>query len=232
MPREKIVRFSEREFHEYSEEGRNLLGKYRKIALEILLLLEKNNLNAFVHGSVARGDVTVTSDIDIHIPSVFPSYKLEIIDDFKINERRIVMGTPNSTVKGLVKLSDLVTISFPLTAPTERETEFFRFSGKVTANDLQESKRVPGVSKKLLLIEPDENGYWFSSVVNSIERVVSTLSISQRIVEERLRVLYRRDRIGRTGILIDNILSPNESFEQKLKQLADRSPIVRRKYKN
>ncbi|MHA1974235.1 MAG: nucleotidyltransferase domain-containing protein [Candidatus Hodarchaeales archaeon] len=232
MPREKVIRFLEREFHEYSRQEEQLLRAYRKKALKILLLLEKHSLNAFVHGSVARGDVKTTSDIDIHIPMVFPSYKLEILKDLKIGERRIIMGTPNSTIKGLIEVSDLITISFPLTLPTEREFEFFRFSGKVTSVDLRENKRVPGVSKKLLLIEPDENGYWVSSVTNSVQRVVSALGISQRIVEERLRVLSRRDQIGRTGILINQILNPDESFEQKLKLLADRNPIVRRKYKN
>ena len=79
-----------------------------------------------------------------------------------------------------------------------------------------------------MLIEPEEEGYWFSSVNTNKKRTIQVLSLSQRMIDERIRVLSRRDKIGRTGLFLDHSLAPNENFEQALKGLADRNVIVRR----
>lgn len=230
MPRVKVERFSGREYHQYSSDELFKLFKIREKTQIILDLLYKNQIYAFVHGSVARGDISETSDIDIHIPSLIPSFRLEILEELLIKDRRIIMGTPNSIIKGLLILKENISISFPLINPDERDVEFYKFSGLLTNEELKNNQRVIGVSKKLLLIEPDANGYWQSSILGNIAEVVNKLSISQRIVEERIRVLSRRDQIGRTGMLINYSLTSDENFEQACKALIDKNPIVRRRY--
>jgi len=230
MPRVKVERFSGREYHQYSSDELLKLSEIREKAQRILDLFYKNQIYAFVHGSVARGDITASSDIDIHIPSIIPSFRLEILEELLIKDRRIIMGTPNSIIKGLLILDEDISITFPLINPDERDIEFYKFSGLLTNVELKNNQRVIGVSKKLLLIEPDVDGYWQSSIIGNIPDVMNKLSISQRIVEERIRVLSRRDQIGRTGVLINYSLTSDENFEQACKTLADKNPIVRRRY--
>jgi len=54
-------------------------------------------------------------------------------------------------------------------------------------------------------------------------------SISVETVLDRVRVLTRRDKIGRTGLFIERELLPDETFESVLKKLADKKPEVRRR---
>ncbi len=231
MPREKVVRYIGREYHSYSDDERELLTKFRTKTIKMLEILEDAGIKAFVHGSVARGDVSSESDIDIHIPVQIPSFQLDIIENFEFANRRILMGTPNSTIRGVLSIHDDITISFPLSTPNEREDEFYIFSGLLHLEDLIFNRRIAGVTKQLLLIEPDGEGYWVSSIIENKRKAIQVLSLSQRIIDERIRVLTRRDKIGRTGLLIDHSLNPDENFEHALKLIADRNTIVRRMLK-
>lgn len=47
-------------------------------------------------------------------------------------------------------------------------------------------------------------------------------------MEERIRVLTRRDRIGRTGIFYKEELRDDETFEGKLRERASADPSLRR----
>ncbi|MCK4848259.1 MAG: nucleotidyltransferase domain-containing protein [Candidatus Heimdallarchaeota archaeon] len=229
MPREKIIKDITRKFHNYNEEEHNSLYRLRDKAKSILLKLEEKGIKAFVHGSVARGDVTGTSDIDIFIPYNISSFRLDLIDIFANAERRIIMGTTNSNIKGLLTIPENISVSFPLTPPTEREVEFYKFSGSVYLKNIQANEYVPGVTKQLLLIEPANNGYWISSILNNKKRAMKCLKISQQMIDERIRVLTRRNKIGRTGKFLDHLLSPDENFEHTLHQLSSHNIIVRRK---
>jgi len=231
MPREKIERNIELEFHNYTDEEENIFLDLRERAKSILYLLEKNGIKAFVHGSLARGDIHQTSDIDIYIPIQIPSFRIDLMDEFVNADRHIIMGTPNSMIKGVLVKHERVSISFPLSSPKERESEFFKFSGLLHLDDLSHEKRVAGVNKKLFLIEPEEGGYWVSSVLENKRRAIEVLGLSQQIIDERIRVLERRDAIGRTGIFIDYLLLPDENFEQALKKITDKNALVRRKLK-
>ena len=55
------------------------------------------------------------------------------------------------------------------------------------------------------------------------------VGVGVRIVEERIRVLTRRERVGRTGIVFSRDLEEDEVFEEALKQVSDTNPIVRRR---
>ncbi|MHA2225741.1 MAG: nucleotidyltransferase domain-containing protein [Candidatus Hodarchaeales archaeon] len=229
MPRQKVVKYVERDFHKYTRREKEIFSKLRSNSTTILRTLENKEIKAFIHGSVARGDVDNASDIDIHIPIPIPSFELDLIDLFKFAERRILMGTPNSTIRGVLSIHDNISISFPLSSPNEREEEFFRFSGLLYLDDIISNRRTPGVNKKLLLIEPEGDGYWISSInQNNKRNLCRILSLSQRIIDERIRVLTKRDKIGRTGLLLDYSLSSDENFEQALNRIADRNIIVRR----
>ncbi|MFX0084917.1 MAG: nucleotidyltransferase domain-containing protein [Candidatus Hodarchaeota archaeon] len=228
FPREKVVRNIEQQYHDYTEEEKQILSELRERALEILHTLENNSIHAFVHGSIARGDISQTSDIDIYIPIKVPSYQIDLVDEFAKADRQIIMGTPNSVIKAVLTKHDGVSISFPLSQPKERESEFYKFSGLLYLEDLLQERRIAGVNKKLLLIEPEGEGYWKSSVHANRKRTIEILGLSQRIIDERIRVLERRDIIGRTGMFLDYNLHPNENFDQALKKISDRNVIVRR----
>jgi predicted nucleotidyltransferase len=68
-----------------------------------------------------------------------------------------------------------------------------------------------------------------SAVVGSEEVVANLLGVSLNTVLDRVRALFRRDEVGRTGVFIKKDVVPNETFEQALKQLADQNPAVRRR---
>ena len=95
MPREKIARNIGKDFHRHTEKEKQILTQLRKTSISYLQLLKENGLSAFIHGSVARGDVNQASDIDIHIPYLLPSFRIDVIDEFVSSERRIIMGNPN-----------------------------------------------------------------------------------------------------------------------------------------
>ena len=229
MPREKVIKDVTRKFHSYNEKELALLKSLRNKAKFLLSKLESRDIKAFVHGSVARGDVTKSSDIDIFIPYNISSFRLDLIDSFKNADRRIIMGTPNSNIKGLFTLTEKISVSFPLTPPTEREVDFYKFSGLAYLEDIQKNRYSLGVTKQLLLIEPTENGYWYSSVLNNKKRTINCLKISQQMVDERIRVLLRRDKVGRTGKFLDHHLTPDENFEKTLVQLSAQNVIIRKK---
>ena len=229
MPRVKVLKDIVRNFHGYTKKEYTVLHELRNKAKDLLIKLEEKGIKAFVHGSVARGDVTTTSDIDIFIPYNISSFRLDLLDILQNADRRIIMGTPNSNIKGLLTIQDKISISFPLTHLTEREVDFYKFSGRVFLEDILAGKYYPGVTKQLILIEPVKDGYWYSSILNNKKEAMDKLNISQQMVDERIRVLLRRDKIGRTGMFLDHHLSPDDNFEQTLDQLSSRNLIVRRK---
>ncbi|MEM4204547.1 MAG: hypothetical protein QXS54_10805, partial [Candidatus Methanomethylicaceae archaeon] len=48
------------------------------------------------------------------------------------------------------------------------------------------------------------------------------------LINERIRVLTRRDEIGRTGIYFKIELRDDENFEEKLRERAAKDPSLRR----
>ncbi|MHA1628204.1 MAG: nucleotidyltransferase domain-containing protein, partial [Candidatus Baldrarchaeia archaeon] len=88
---------------------------------------------------------------------------------------------------------------------------------------------VPGVDKRLILIEPTVKGHIESSIIGRESEVAKILGVSVDIIKERINVLLRRDKIGRTGVYLKRELSPHETFGEVLKKIADRDPIVRRR---
>ena len=55
--------------------------------------------------------------------------------------------------------------------------------------------------------------------------------VGQDIVDERIRVLNRRARVGTTGVYLDRILAPDEGFESVLEDIIAANSLVRRRIK-
>lgn len=211
----------------YDESHWKLLHSLREAASEAMEALKE--FSPLVYGSLARGDVHKDSDIDIVIPYVIPSCLLEIcLEQFNILERRLTQATPWCLIKGLIELPD-ATITFPMVEPTRLEREFYRFGGFLTLEDLFGDERVPGVDKRLVFIEPTENGHRELSVCGREHEIAKRLNVSIDIISERVKVLQKRDKVGRTGIFLNKTLLPDETFESALKNLASTNTQLRRR---
>ncbi|WP_202319970.1 nucleotidyltransferase domain-containing protein [Archaeoglobus neptunius] len=227
----RVATYGVRKLIEYSEERWKILKEKRERAKEIMDSLFSFGIESIVYGSVARGDVTEKSDVDIFIPHNIPSYKVEIaLDGFEVLEKRIIQATPNYAIKGEYVLSDNTTVSFPLVRMREREMDFYRFGGCIDYNGIVEDRRVAGVDKRLVLIIPNEKGHREVPLTDMHpSSVARMLDVSIDIVMERIRVLTRRREVGRTGIFLCETIALNECFESALKSIASRNPAVRRR---
>ena len=216
----------------YSEKRWRLLQALRKQAVEIMESLEKANLNCVVHGSIARGDVSATSDIDVFVTDPPSSFVIESTleqSGFAANRRVLVQATPSYAAKGYVEIDPKRVVSFPLMKLRSLERDFYRFSGEAALSLIRNGQRVIGVDKRLLLIEPTVRGHVETAIVGREETVAKMLKVSVQTVLDRVHALLRRDKVGRTGVFIERELNPDETFEMVLKQLADENPAVRRR---
>lgn len=203
------------------------LGFLRSNALETVRTIESMSVNPYVYGSVARGDISKSSDIDIIIPRQVSSYRLELALG-KILKRELVQATPSMVLKGHIHLPENTVVSFPLFKMRSREEEFYRWGGIVDRSGLERNLRVPGVDKRLILIEPNDFGHSEHGVIGHESATAKKLGVSNGIAQERVRVLSRRDSVGRTGVYLTRELNEDESFEEVAKKLQDSDPALRR----
>jgi len=216
----------------YSFAHWSLLKEYREKAVQMLVALESSHIQAIVHGSIARGDVTSKSDVDIFIPEPPSSFLVETALEkarLTFNSRYVVQATPNYAMKAHIEIDEKIAVSFPLMCMRKVEREFYKFGGETCLNSLQQDLRVAGVDKRLMLIEPSGKGHLESSIVGREEQTAKVLRVSVNTVLDRVRALIKRDEVGRTGVFIKKELSVDDTFELVLKKLADANPAVRRR---
>lgn len=228
----KPITYAERIEITYNKARWSLLHKLRKQATELMSALSHFNIVSIVHGSIARGDVSATSDIDVFIPSPPPSYIIETALDnagFKPSKRLVVQATPFYAIKGHIEIDGQRLVSFPMVKFKPKEMDFYKFGGCAGHEQLKSNVRVPGVDKRLMLIEPTPKGHEESSVIGKEEFIAKVLGISVDIVRERVRTLLRRDKVGRTGVFIKRELSPSENFEEALRKLSREIPTIRKR---
>jgi len=228
----KPITYAERIEVTYSKARWSLFYHLRNQAAELMSTLLRFNIDSIVHGSIARGDVSAASDIDVFIPNPPPSYLIEIALDsagLKPSKRLIVQATPSYAIKGHIEIDDQRLVSFPMVKFKPREMDFYKFGGCVNYEQLRSKVRVPGVDKRLMLIEPTPKGHEESSIVGREEFVAKSLGIDVGIVRERVRTLLRRDKVGRTGVFIKRELLPGENFEEALRKLSREIPIIRKR---
>jgi predicted nucleotidyltransferase len=233
MPRKKTVRrdTGSQEIVYTTEQWENL-STLRERAVAIMTVLESTGIEPISHGSICRGDVSEHSDVDIYLPSILPSFTVEFAltqAGFQIIHRELVHATPFHAIKAHIYLPKNSVITFPLTSPTPIELEFYRFGGSLSKKAIQEDERVPGVDKRLILIEPTKTGHIESPVIGNEIIVAKKVGVNLKIVEERVKILMRRDEVGRTGVYLKRQLAPEDTFESLLKQICDRDPVVRRR---
>ena len=231
MKENKILRDHYQKIH-YSEDHWNLLRKKRKDAKELLQLFSNTGLKPYLFGSIARGDVHEDSDIDLIITDNIPSYQIEIIlqnKGYSHYFREIMMATPTDTLKLYIYLSELESITIPLSKFNRKSLEFYAFGGKILINQLNNEVRVPGVDKRLVFIKPTEYGHEEFSIIGNEHIVAKQLDVSIDILNERKKVLLKRESFGRTGVFLKRELTIQESVEEVLKELANRKSIIRKK---
>ena len=229
--KEKIIRVKDPEKVLYPKEQFHLLENMRRRAHEIINIF---NLPAVLYGSTARGDVHTESDVDIVFISPVETYMLEMpLEKKSINilQRELIQANPNSVPKAHFHLEDNTTLTVPLFKPSLKEEEFYKFGGSVGVDEIKEGVRVCGVTKKLLFIDPTKEGHVEFSIIGREVEVSKKLGLSLDTVKERIRVLSRRDKIGRTGVYLNEQIDADSSFEATWKYLADRDPVLRRHWK-
>jgi predicted nucleotidyltransferase len=218
----------------YDKRHWKLLKELRSKAVELMETLDSCHLRSIVHGSIARGDVSETSDIDVFLPDPPSSFVIETVlerSGLRVCQRTIIQATPLYALKGYIWLDEQTSLSFPLVKLRPVEKDFYKFSGEATLSTLKANKRVLGVDKRLMLIEPTKQGHIETAVVRREEEATNLLGVPLNTVLDRVHALIRRDEIGRTGVFIEKELAPNETFEQAMKKLADQNPAVRRRTK-
>lgn len=216
----------------YNKEQWEMLINFRKKASRVMYALKDAGLDCFIYGSVARGDVTTTSDMDIVIPQVVQSFIVELaLDNIGITGRKLVQATPGSLIKAHIYLPDNTMVTFPLVQPVMRDVDFYAFGGKLGPDKLEDidHNRVPGVNKQLMVIEPNLKGH-IETPVSDISHgaLAKKLGTGQDIINERIRVLSRRARVGITGVYLERMLAPDEGFEVVLDSIAAEDSLVRR----
>ena len=219
----------------YDRNQWTLISKYRMNGKKILCALIKSKLTPSIYGSVARGDVTKNSDIDIIIPEVFSSFQIESSLerlDIPIQNRYIIQATPSHAIKAYIELNSVTTISFPLTRLKKIEREFYKFGGEINLRQIDSNRRVHGVDKRLMLIEPTKTGHIERGIVGIEDYVAKNIGISTQTILNRVNILQKREETGKTGVFIKKIVPTDFTFELVLKKLADKNPAVRRRLKN
>lgn len=218
----------------YSEERWRLLREKRAMAIAIMRALGSSTIYSVVHGSVARGDVDEDSDVDVFVTNPVPPLLVELALEragYKIKWKELVQATPSSTPKAYLYLDDkgLLVVSLPLGPLSKTEREFYKWGGEAALEDLERDKRVPGVDKRLMLIEPTPMGHRESPVVGREAHVAKILGISVETVLERVRVLTRRREHGRTGVFIKKVLDASTPIEEAVMRLSEENPFFRRR---
>ncbi|MFH2110207.1 MAG: nucleotidyltransferase domain-containing protein [Candidatus Bathyarchaeota archaeon] len=216
----------------YTEAHWTLLKALRAEAGRMMEPLVKAHLEPLVYGSIARGDVTSGSDIDIFLPTPPAPAIVEAALErhgVRINSREIIQATPSYAAKAYLYTDDRRGYSYPLVNLRPNEAEFYSFAGAITYKELQEEKRVPGVDKRLILVEPTDRGHR-ETPVKGVEGVVaSKLGVDTRIVLERVRTLERREKVGRTGVYLKRELAEDEDISTVFMELADGKAALRRR---
>ena len=209
------------------------LESLRDRAVKVINALAGWSQTALTHGSVARGDVDDKSDVDVLIPFSINTQLVEAALEnagFTIFSKEIAQATPSHSPKAHLQLDpeQTTSVTVPLTPFRSLELEFYAFGGKITLPELRANIRTPGSTKTLILIEPTPEGHYESPVIGRESEVAKLIGVSVAIVKERVRVLTRRDTIGRTGMYLRIPVQDGESFEEVLQTRIDSDPALRR----
>ncbi len=232
MVREKVAGEADFAKVRYDESHWNVLREKREKAKAIIETIP--NLSPRVYGSIARGDVTPHSDIDIVIPYSIDEFQLlPVLEDLHAGPhpmREVVQATPLAALKAVITFSDEISLTFPLVQLFPREHDFYKFGGSINLDSIRANTRVPGINKKLMLVEPTVEGHSETRITReNAPSAAKLLDITVDTIYERIRVLERRDKVGRTGIFLKRSLGPDESFSEVLRDIESTNPSAKRR---
>jgi len=206
----------------YTKEDWRIFKDMRNKAYEISSFLHSSGYRCFVYGSIARGDVKKGSDIDFFIENVRSPSSFEYLLRFNLGspfKRIIVQATPSKVPKAHLFYNMNIVMSIPIHRLSKLDIEFYKFAGKLYLYSDNIFDRVPGVNKQLILIIPSNKGHVEIPLIGNEKIAIKILGISEGIIRERIRVLSRRDKIGRTGVYMKYEIPPGESIEEAIKKL-------------
>jgi predicted nucleotidyltransferase len=218
----------------YSQEHWAILKEKRVKGLKIIEALNRCGFSvAVLHGSVARGDVSRDSDVDVAFLHVYPASLVKLCleeNRFTVYDVKIVQPTPKHTPKIYIYLDPFEEqcVSIPLAELEPIEIEYYKFSGYVTKEDIIANKRVKGVNKKLRLIIPTERGHIEIPVKGNEGYVSRILEVPLEIVKDRVEALSRRLEEGHTGLFIEISVPVFEEIEHFVKKLCRENQFFRR----
>ncbi len=231
MPSIKPVRVRDAIPVIYPEWRWRLLESLRAKAAVLLEALQGVGATPVVIGSVARGDVNPSSDVDVHLASYVPSWRVIIALEkagIYVKKFLVVQATPLTAIRIIIVIDEGVEVSIPVSRLSRTEEEFPRYAGAVSLNDIRHGVRVPGVNKQLLFIEPTSYGHEEWSIIGREEEVARRLEVSLDTVLEREFMRLKRARSGKTGFFLHIEIPPEESPEEKICEFAKMNPAVRR----
>jgi len=231
MPKEKIQREIQNSVI-YSEAHWKLLESKRHRALKLLEMFSNEANTPYVYGSIARGDVHQDSDIDIIFLHQISTYKIELIlhnNGYAHLFRELIMATPKDSIKLYIYLNELETITIPITKLDQNSIEFYAFGGKINHKKLKKAIRVPGIDKRLVLIKPSTTGHTEYSIIGREHIAAKEVNVSLKTINERKKVLLKREKKGKTGVFLKKEIGINQTTEEVLKSLANTNPIIRNK---
>ncbi|MHC1580415.1 nucleotidyltransferase domain-containing protein [Methanopyrus sp.] len=211
----------------YSKERWELLRRLRRRARRVIETLSELGMEGWVHGSVARGDVRKGSDVDVFVPHTTSPHVVDALVEsspYPVLKVVATLPTPRDCVRVKVLMERNVEVVVPVTAPSDRELEFYDFSGKLTPRELERDERVPGVDKRLRMIEPRPWGHLEYSIIGREGEVAAKLGISTQLVNERIKALTRRDKVGVQGVHAKVEGPPGEPTVELLRRLARSNP--------
>ncbi|MHA1620076.1 MAG: nucleotidyltransferase domain-containing protein [Promethearchaeota archaeon] len=223
--------------HKYTQSHWDLFNNFRSQALEVGSMLSSAGFEILIYGSIARGDINPKSDIDILVKDRIPSFRLEYVfeeDNLRYSRKYLVQSTPNDVIKVVYEFDPLVHIVLFLSKLPSSGYDFYHFGGALTFEDLSNPStiRKPGVNKELFLIEPTKDGHVESQLVDRQLEAPKILGVSNRMIQQRIRVLHRRKKIGRTGVFLHQDLGQDENPETILHELAKTNRLIRKRLAN
>ncbi|MEM2636871.1 MAG: nucleotidyltransferase domain-containing protein [Candidatus Korarchaeota archaeon] len=209
----------------YSKEHWKLLFSLREIAKSVMKKLENNKLRPCLIGSVARGDINEKSDIDIFVDH--PVDEVLMKDILNPIELELVQGTRLLTPRIVYHLDERTKVTVPICRFSRNEIDFLRYAGSLQLDGLTEGKRVPGVNKSLLLIQPTSDGHTEESIIGKENDVAKLLGINVDTIRERIAVLIQRAEKGRSGVLLRIFMPPTESATMRYIEEIKKNPLLR-----
>jgi predicted nucleotidyltransferase len=221
----------------YTSDRWRLLEDKRLKAMNLMEALAGLHATVITHGSIARGDVSEGSDIDVVVLEPVPPSILEVHLErrgLRVVGKELVQATPSYTPKVYFYLDHEgeMIVSLPLARLKPREREFYKCGGEIDYKGLRRGDRVPGVNKELKVIIPTSFGHVEYPVEGREHEVARLLGVGIETVMERVRVLGRRRELGRTGVFIKVEIGPETPVEEVVKRLERENPAFRRQIRS